>query len=114
MCLKAGRVVSILILVLLFSASTFAGKKSSIETYLEELHNQGKERVIVRFEDEIDTALVKKYQGKVIRKLKIINAVVCEIDQSAINLLTKEKGIKNVVPDAVIRVPEPREPRVPS
>ena len=111
MCLKAGGVVSILILVLLFSASTFAAKKSSIETYLEELHNQGKERVIVRFKDQIDPNLVTQYHGKVIRQLKIINAIVCEINQSDIELLRQEKAVKHVVPDAVIRIPEPK--RVP-
>ncbi|GAI19101.1 unnamed protein product, partial [marine sediment metagenome] len=102
---------SILILVLLFSASTFAAKKSSTTRYLESLHNQGKERVIVRFEDQIDPNLVTKYHGKLIRKLKIINAVVCEIDQYAIELLRQEKAVKDVVPDAVVRIPEPK--RVP-
>jgi len=88
-----------------------AGKKSSTKTYLENLHNQGKERVIVRFEDQIDPNLVTKYHGKLIRKLKIINAVVCEIDQDKIELLSQEIGIKDVVPDMVIRVPEPERLR---
>ncbi len=102
------KALTILILVLSVSASSFAAKKSSTTEYLESLHNQGKERVIVRFEDGINTALIKKYQGKVIRKLKIIDAVVCEIDQDKIELLKQEKGIRDVVPDMVIRMPEPR------
>jgi len=98
-----------LALVLMLQLLTFAdSEKSSTLSYLENLHNQGKERVIVRFEDQIDTNLVKKYQGKVIRKLKIIDAVVCEIDQDKIELLRQEKGIRDVVPDAVIKIPEPK------
>ena len=57
-----------------------ASQNSSIETYLEQLHSQGRERVIVQFENETDIGVIDKYDTRLIRKLKIINALVCEID----------------------------------
>ncbi len=109
---KTSKVCVFLIYCLSTSNFSFAaGKKSSALPYLEALHNQGKDRVIVRFESRIDPDLITKYEGKVIRKLKIINAVVCEINQSSIESLKQEENVKDVVSDVVISTPTP--PKVP-
>ncbi len=108
---KTLQVLTILLSALSVPLLAFgAGRKSSTETYLEQLHNQGKERVIVLFENEADPDLIAAYNVKLIRKLKILNALVCEINQSDIELLKQEPNIKNVVPDMVIKVPRPKKP----
>jgi len=86
-----------------------AGQKSSTEAYLQQLHNQGKERVIVLFENEADPNLPAGYDAKVIRKLKIINALVCEINQNHIKALKQHPDVKDVIPDVVIKIPRPKK-----
>ena len=106
---KTMQLLAVLLWALFVPVLTFAaGKKSSTEAYLEQLHNQGKERVIVTFKDEIDPNLITQYNAKLIRKLKIINAIVCEIHRNNINLLKRHSSIKDVAPDMLIRIPPPK------
>ncbi len=103
MCLKAGRVVSILILVLLFSASTFAGKNVRSHQL-----PPNKAKVIVTFDGEIQPNIVEKY-GQVLKTLKIINGVVAVVDRDDIEVLQDESGIKDVALDVEVSVvPPPR------
>ncbi|KKU43129.1 MAG: Serine protease, subtilase family [Parcubacteria group bacterium GW2011_GWA2_46_7] len=103
-------VVSLFFLFLLiFSSFAFAEDQASpAQAYLDELHAQGKERVIVSFKDdaEVDASLVDKYGGKLIRVFTIIKALVCEIPQENIELLKQEEAVKYVAPDPLI-APQP-------
>ena len=108
------KVVIAFLAVLVFSSPALSAKRASTEQYLKELHAAGKERVIVKFHNQPDKSTVTKFNAKFIRELKIINAIVCEIDQTAIESLRKQPNVKYVIPDAVIRIPEPIEREAPS
>ena len=113
---KSSRILKVLILllaVLALSPPALSARKASCEQYLQELHAKGKERVIVRFNNQPDKSTIAKYNAKLIRELKIINALVCEIDQTAIESLKRQPNIKDVIPDIVIRIPEPIERKAP-
>jgi hypothetical protein len=99
---------SILLIITFLPVPTWAKRQSTI-AYLQELHNQGKERVIVRFNKTIDPNVITRHGGKTIRHLKIINSIVCEIDRNKIELLKRHPAVKSVVTDAVISIPEPKE-----
>ncbi|MBL7154534.1 MAG: S8 family serine peptidase [Phycisphaerae bacterium] len=99
----------ILFLALFAAAAAFsAGRKSSTEAYLQQLHSRGRERVIVLFEGPPDKAVVEKYDLRIIHDLKTLNALVCEIDQTNIDALKKEPAIKQVAPDMIIKAPPPK------
>ena len=102
----------IVFLCLLIPSTAFSqGKRISTQAYLQELRNQGKERVIVIFHDEVDPSLVDKYNGKLIRTFTTIKALVCEIPQDAIEPLKQENSVKNVAPDIIVKTQtEYREP----
>jgi hypothetical protein len=99
---------SILLIIAFLPVPIWAKRQSTI-AYLQELHNQGKERVIVRFNKTIDPNVITRHGGKTIRHLKIINSIVCEIDRNKIELLKQHPAVKSVVTDAVISIPEPKE-----
>lgn len=99
---------SILLIIAFLPVPTWAKRQSTI-AYLQELHNQGKERVIVRFNKTIDPNVITRHGGKIIHHLKIINSIVCEIDRNKIELLKQHPAVKSVVTDAVINIPEPKE-----
>jgi hypothetical protein len=99
---------SILLIIAFLPVPTWAKRQSTI-AYLQELHNQGKERVIVRFNKTIDPNVITRHGGKTIRHLKIINSIVCEIDRNKIEMLKQHPAVKSVVTDAVISIPEPKE-----
>lgn len=110
-------VVSLFFLFLLTIPSfTFAeDAKSLTENYIDGLHNQGKERVIVSFKDdaEVDASLVDKYGGKLIRRFNTIKALVCEIPMENMELLKAELSVKSVAPDIIMKtqpVTEMRDP----
>ncbi len=106
---KGGFFISVVFLCLVASSSAFAdNQQSSTEAYLQELHSQGKERVIVIFKDDavVDTSLVEKYNGTVIRAFTTSKALVCEVPQENIELLKQEEAIKDVVPDMLMQLPE--------
>ena len=84
---------------------------SSAEAYLEELHLQGKERVIVTFKDEINLSLVEQYDGEVIRPLKIINGLICEIPRENIELLKEEDEVENLAIDGLAKAQPGSEKR---
>jgi hypothetical protein len=100
--------------VLLFSSPALSAGRTSTEQYLKDLHAQGKERVIVTFTGDINSDAATKHGAKVIRKIKIINALVCEIDKSKIESLKHEPNVKSVTPDGIIGIPEPIEREAPS
>lgn len=111
MLFQKTKVPSAILLVLFLPALVFAaGQKSSTETYLEHLHNQGRERVIVLFKDRPDPNVIGIYHAKLIRQLKIINAIVCEIKQSDIEPLKRQANVKDVVADMLIKIPRPPGP----
>ena len=89
-----------------------AAQKSSALTYFDQLHKQGKERVVVLFENKADLALLKKYDAELIHNLKSINALVCVIEHENIEMLKQEDGVKDVVPDMVVRIPTPPQPEM--
>jgi hypothetical protein len=99
--------IFVFLAVILLSSPALFAKRSSTEKYLQELHAKGKERVIVRFNNQPDKSTIAKYNAKLIRELKIINALVCEIDQIAIEALKSQPNVKDVIPDVVVRIPEP-------
>jgi hypothetical protein len=102
---RRGEALLIVLLCLLIPSVALAeDQKSSTETYLGELHNQGKERVIVTFTDEVDHTLVEKYGGTSIRAFKTIKGLVCEIPNENIELLKQEAAVEDVVPDMVIKL----------
>ncbi|MBU4377196.1 MAG: S8 family serine peptidase [Candidatus Omnitrophica bacterium] len=107
-----------LLFLTFFIISSFAfaaDQKSPTEIYLDELQAQGKERVIVSFNDDaiVDTSLVDKYGGKLIRLFTTIKALVCEIPQENIELLKQEESVKNVYPDVIVRAQPGSEERDP-
>jgi len=108
-------VVSLFFLsLLIFSSFAFAeDQKSPTETYIDELHAQGKERVIVSFKDDatVDTSLVDKYGGKLIRVFTTIKALVCEIPQENIEALRAEESVKRVSPDMILKAQPDEENR---
>lgn len=104
---KSSRILKgifVFLAVILLSSPALSAKRSSTEQYLQELHAQGKEKVIVTFKKEIQPSIVEKY-GQVLKTLKIINGVVAIIDKDNITALKNESGIKNVAIDAVISIP---------
>jgi hypothetical protein len=80
--------------------------KSSTEAYLDRLHSEGKERIIVRFKDEakVDTSLVGKHGGKLIRTFTSIKGLVCEMPQGKLAALQSEGAVKHTFPDATVRI----------
>jgi subtilisin family serine protease len=79
-------------------------KPSTIQAQFDKLKAEGKQRVIVKFKDEIDPSVVKKY-GRFKKNLKIINAAIAEIDIDKIELLKAEPVVENVIPDVIFRLP---------
>jgi len=80
-------------------------KPSTIQARFEKLKAEGKQRVIVKFKDDIDLSVVKKY-GRYKKSLKIINSAVAEIDIDKIELLKAEGIVEDVIADAMIKLPE--------
>ena len=102
--MKRVKLYLVLLLCLLVSATALAkDPKSPIESYLEELHDQGLERVVVIFKDEVDASLVEKYNGNLIRVFTTVKALICEIPLENIELLELEESVKGVAPDVVIK-----------
>jgi hypothetical protein len=102
---RRGEALLIGLLCLLIPSVALAeDQRSSTETYLGELHNQGKERVIVVFTDEVDSTLVERYDANVIRTFTIIKGLVCEIPQENIEPLKQEPAIEDVVPDMIMEI----------
>ena len=93
--MSLAAVVSAVLLAVTGTATAGDEKRGGTHAYLERLQAEGKQRVIVRFTDQINLGVVKKH-CKVKRTLKIINAVVCEIDDSQIDLLQGEPGVARV------------------
>lgn len=89
------------------NSSLFAQNKklSTIEKQFEKLKAEGKQRVIVKFKDEIDPSVIKKY-GRYKKSLKIIYAAVAEVDIDKIEQLKAESAVESVIPDAIIKIPE--------
>ncbi len=108
---KTLQLLLILFWVLFILSSAFAaGKKTTPRLYLEKLHRNGRERVIVIFRNTINERILTRYYNvKPIRKLKTINALVCEIDKADIEPLKRLPIIKNLVPDMLITLPESQE-----
>jgi len=79
-------------------------RPSSTTAYLDRLHAEGKERVIVRFERFPNAALVEKHAGRVIREIKLLHAVIAEIPTANMQSLQSERGVLAVVPDVVIGI----------
>lgn len=106
------------ILVLFLSAPLLAfapDRQRPTQAYLQHLHDYGRERVIVMFQNDPDPHLLTRHNAKLIRKLKTLNAFVCEIDRGALESLKHQDNIKDVVPDALVRIPRrPRPARKPS
>ncbi|MBU4487924.1 MAG: S8 family serine peptidase, partial [Candidatus Omnitrophica bacterium] len=98
-------VVSLFFLsLLIFSSFAFAEDQPlSYEQYLNDLHAQGKERVIVKFKGALDPALIEQYDGTIIHTLSIINAIVCEIPQTNVEFLQSEGAVENVSIDGIIK-----------
>src|SRR4030042_1373604 len=99
---RAQACLIVFLCLFLLSVIFTESEASSTQTYLDELHSQGKERVIVIFHDEVDPALVTKYSGTLIRTFTTIKALVCEMPQDNIESLKQEEGVKDVVPDMVM------------
>jgi len=97
--------------LLICIAFSYPLSASTTERYLQSLHQQGKERVIVQFTDRADPDIITAYGGKIIRELKITNSVVCLISKTDIELLKQNTNIADVIPDAIIVVaPFPKIP----
>jgi len=79
-------------------------RPSSTTAYLDRLHAEGKERVIVKFERSPNAALVEKHAGRVIREIKFLHAVIAEIPMTNMQSLQNERGVLAVVPDVVIGI----------
>jgi len=109
--LKGLSILSIVLFCLFVSYVAFA--ENGIQSYPERLNSEGKERVIVSFKDEIDPSIVTKYNCKIIRAIKTIKALVCEIPKENIELLEKEEAIKYVAIDAIIQAQPGGEDRDP-
>lgn len=109
MILKDSRwILSIFFIPLFFPLHSLAdSKNSTIELYLNRIHSDGKERVVVEFEGKVDESALAGYNTKVIRKLNTLNALVCEIDRNYIESLKHQEDIINVVTDMVIKIPGP-------
>jgi subtilisin family serine protease len=92
-----------------------AEPKLATEAYLDQLHSQGKERVIVRFRDDaaVDAGVVQKHGGKLIRKFSTIKALVCEMPQASMEPLLKEGAVLSAYQDAIMRIDPGEEKRVP-
>ena len=106
---KSSRILKgifVFLAVILLLSPPLSAKRASFEQYLQELHAAGKERVIVKFNNQPDKSTIAKYNAKLIRELKIINALVCEIDQTAIEKLRQQSNIKYVSPDTLIGIPQ--------
>ena len=90
-----------------------ADKTHPTRAYLQKLEDLRRERVIVVFRNRPDRHLLGTYNARLIRRLRTLNAFVCEIDRDAVELLKRLPEIKEVVPDAMIRLPRPpRKPTV--
>jgi len=107
---KNTRYAGFILFLALFAAAAAlsAGRKSSTEAYLDQLHSRGRERVIILFEGPADKAVVAKYDARIIHDLKSLDALVCEIDQTKIDALKQEPAINQVVPDMIIKAPPPK------
>ncbi|MDD5680250.1 MAG: S8 family serine peptidase [Candidatus Omnitrophica bacterium] len=97
------------------SSTLAADQKSPAETYLDELYAQGKERVIVSFKDDatVDSSLVDKYSGKLIRVFTTIKALVCEIPEANIEAFKNEPSVKSISPDTIVKSQPGSEERDP-
>jgi len=76
----------------------------STTAYLDRLHAEGKERVIVKFERSPNAALVEKHAGRVIREIKLLHAMIAEIPMTNMRSLENERGVLAVFPDVIISV----------
>lgn len=104
--MKKGVVCLFVLCLFLPAVACSDNQISSTEAYLQELHSQGKERVIVIFKDAVDPSLVDKHGGKLIRIFSTIKALVCEIPQENIELLKQEESVKDVSPDVLMEFPK--------
>ncbi|RKY07350.1 MAG: hypothetical protein DRP56_05830 [Planctomycetota bacterium] len=80
-------------------------KPSTIQAQFNQLKAEGKQRVIVKFKDEIDPSVVNKY-GRYKKSLKIINSAIAEVDIDKIEQLKAEEVVEDVIPDVMIKLPE--------
>ena len=79
-------------------------KPGTIQAQFDKLKAEGKQRVIVKFKDQIDPSVVKKY-GRYKKSLKIINAAIAEIDIDKIEQLKAEGVVEDVIPDDIATLP---------
>jgi len=108
--MKSGSAAGFLMTLLLAALTLGPAHAETTQEYFQRLGAEGKQRVIVKFTDEIDLEVVQKY-CPVERTLGIIRAAVCEIDQTNTELLRGEPGVEGVVPDVLLQIPP--TPRVP-
>jgi hypothetical protein len=80
------------------------------EAQLMRLEAEGKRRVIVKFADAIDLGFVQKH-CQLKRVLRIIDAAVCEISETEIDLLSGVPEVESVQSDDVLQIaPTTRNP----
>jgi subtilisin family serine protease len=83
---------------------------SSAEAHLMRLQAEGIRRVIVKFTDAIDLGFLQKH-CQLERTLRIIDAAVCEIPETEIDLLSGGPEVESVQPDDVLQIaPTTRNP----
>ena len=100
-------ICSTIVLPIAFAGSSTQAqtqRPSSTTAYLDRLHAEGKERVIVKFERSPNAALVEKHGARVIREIKLLHAVIAEIPMSNVQSLQSERGVLGVFPDVVIGI----------
>jgi len=83
---------------------------SSAEAHLMRLQAEGIRRVIVKFTDAIDLGFLQKH-CQLEQTLRIIDAAVCEIPETEIDLLSRAPEVESVQSDAVLQIaPTTRNP----
>jgi subtilisin family serine protease len=102
--MKAGVTTGFLMIWLVGVVTLATAHAETAQDYFQRLAAEGKQRVIIKFTDDIDIKLVEKY-CPVKRTLGIIKAAVCEIDETEIDSLESEPGVESVLPDALIPIP---------
>ena len=102
---KTLKSLPILLLCLLIPSITLAqDEELTVQEYMDNLHSEGKERVMVEFRDGVDPSLIERYGGKVIRGFKTIDGLLCEIPEDSIESLKEEEAVLEVVPDVIVKL----------
>jgi hypothetical protein len=92
------------------SAMADGRELSSAAARLMRLQAEGRQRVIVEFAGAINLGFVQKH-CRLKRTLRIINAAVCEIPETGIDLLSRAPEVESVRSDALLQIaPTTRHP----